>query len=283
MAAPQVKRMVWTIVGAAAAAYLGLVALVYLVQEKMLFFPTAELYRSPGDIGWDYEDIVAEHGGGKTHGWYIPAEGKGLGVILFSHGNAGNIADRLESVGIFRAMGLDTLVYDYGGYGESDGKPSESRCYQDVRAMWKHLTEDRGVSPNRIILFGRSLGGAVTADLAAEVRPAGVILESTFTSVPDVAQEYYRFLPVKFLTRLNFSTKSKVQKISSPLFIIHSPQDSLIPFHHGQRLFELAHEPKQFMEIRGDHNEGFVLTGQSYLTGLKNFITPLVAPPTPLD
>jgi hypothetical protein len=192
--------------------------------------------------------------------------------VLFSHGNAGNIGDRLLSVKLFRELGYDTLVYDYGGYGTSSGKPTEQRCYDDIRAMWAYLTETRGVAPERIVLFGRSLGAGVSCQLATEVDAGAVILESAFLSVPAMAKTLYPIFPFGWLIRHRFDNEAKVGTLRSPVLFVHSPDDEIIPYEHGQRLFALASEPKAFLEIRGGHNEGFWMTGEAYGAGLEEFL-----------
>jgi fermentation-respiration switch protein FrsA (DUF1100 family) len=195
--------------------------------------------------------------------------------LLFSHGNAGNIADWLAAAPTFRDMGFSVLLYDYGGYGNSTGKVSEARCYADARAMWKWLTETRHVSPEKILIYGQSLGGGVAADLAREVHPGAVVLESTFTSVPDAAARKLPFLPVRWLCSYQFNTAAKIGDIHAPIMILHSPDDTLVPFAQGKKLFELANEPKTFVEIRGGHNDGFAKSKDVYLAAWKQFAGPL--------
>ncbi|MGC8846378.1 MAG: alpha/beta hydrolase, partial [Candidatus Hydrogenedens sp.] len=208
------------------------------IFPNILYQKSTYIYRTPDFYQWEYEDIVVQVDKKKTHGWYIPCE-ESKGVVLFSHGNAGNIADRLESVGIFRKLGLSVLVYDYGGYGKSTGRPSEERCCNDALAMWKYLIGRKGYSPQNVILFGRSLGGAVTADLATKVECAGVILESTFLSTIDVAKDMFSWFPERFARGNEFYTKKKLKNIKSPVLVIHSPQDTLIKYYHGQKIFDL--------------------------------------------
>jgi len=264
-------------------AYAALLVLLYLVQDKLVFPGGRIMDRTPADrpFGWEYEDLRLRVGEETTNAWYIPLE-NARGTVLFSHGNGGAMPDRLESIAVFRELGFSVLIYDYGGYGRSTGKASEERCYGDIRAAWRYLTEARGVAPERIVLFGRSLGGGATAQLATEVHAGAVILESTFTSAPQLAQEKLPIFWVKPFVRTRFDNAHKVPFIKSPVLHVHSHDDSLIPFRHGRRLFELANEPKQFLEIRGEHNEGFVISGQQYLDGLAGFLAPLSpkAPPS---
>ncbi len=242
------------------------------LYSKFLYPATKDVYRSPKYYGWDFEEVILESNHFKTYGWYIPPDSEPIGYVLFSHGNAGNIADRLESVGIFRKMGLAVLVYDYGGYGKSTGKPSEKRCCEDAYLMWKWLTEIKKIPTDKIILFGRSLGGAVTADLATRVNCAGVILESTFLSTIDVGRDIFGWVPKSFAMGNEFNTKDKLSKIKSPVLVVHSPEDRLVKFYHGRKIYELIESEKYFLEIRGDHNDGFIITGEKYLNGLKSFI-----------
>lgn len=266
------RRMLIFALAVFALMYLGLVAILAMVQGRLLFFPTSEIDRTPSDFGWEYDGVSLEVGQEKTSGWYVHTEDRPKGVILFSHGNAGNISGRLESVGLFRDMGYDVFLYDYGGYGESTGKPSEKRCYEDIRAAWRYLTDERKIAPEEIVLHGRSLGAGPTCQLATEVVPAAVILESAFTSVPDIAQEFYPIVPVRFLLTLRFDNGAKVGRFQSPVMVVHSVDDDLIPFHHGEKLFDLAREPKAFLEINGDHNSGIWISRERYTSGLAQFL-----------
>jgi len=255
-----------------ALAYVGLAVILAFFQDRLLFPLTKDIYRDPGHYQWDFEDVWLDAGEGeKSHAWWVPHP-QPRGVCLFSHGNAGNLADRLESIGSLRAHGLSVLAYDYGGYGKSSGKPSEQRIYRDIRAAWKHLTEVRGFVPEEIILFGRSMGGGATVELAKDTRCAGVILESTFASVPAAAHDAFPYLPARWLVRHKFDNLAKVPQIESPLLIIHSPDDTLVRYHHGQSLFAAATEPKTFLEITGDHNTGFVQSGDVYRLGWQRFL-----------
>lgn len=249
-----------------------------LGQRKLIFPASRDMVRDPGDFGWAYDEISLPVNGKETHGWYVPMENH-RGVVLFSHGNAGNLSGRLESIGLLRSLGFSVLAYDYGGYGYSTGKPSEKRCYADIRAMWDYLVTERAIPEAQIVLFGRSLGAAPTADLAPSVKPGAVVLESAFLSVPDVAKEMPGVGHLTWLIRHRFGNKNKVAKITSPVLIIHSPDDEVIPYEHGKRLFELANEPKTFLEIRGDHNLGFVFSEPVYRPGWESFLIAAGFPP----
>ncbi len=257
--------------------YLALIAValfsvaLYLAQGKLIFLGAREMDRDPGDAGLAFDDIRLPVSGYETHAWYVPLENH-RGVVLFSHGNAGNLSGRLESIGLLRSFGFSVLAYDYGGYGYSTGTPSEERCYADIRAMWDYLITVKRIPEEQIVLFGRSLGAAPTAELAQSVTPGAVVLESAFLSVPDVARKMALVGRLTWLIRHRFENKNKVAKITSPVLFIHSPDDEVIPYEHGRRLFELAPEPKTFLEIRGDHNLGFVISEPVYRPGWEAFL-----------
>ena len=240
------------------AIYLAFVLLVYFNQSYLVYFPEKQIGNTPGAIGLDYTAVNIATGDGETlHGWWVPvADAKG--TVLFFHGNAGNISHRINYLAMFKQLGYNTLLFDYRGYGQSSGTPSESGTYLDAQAAWRYLIEIQGIVPERIVLFGESLGGAVAAWLAAREKPGLLALVSTFTSVPDLAAEIYPFLPVRWISRFDYNTLEFLQSITCPVFIAHSPQDEIIPYRHGQRLFQAAPEPKQFLPLQGTHNTGFI-------------------------
>ena len=264
-----------TLLIAAASFYVLLALMLFLCQDRMVFLsnlPGRALTATPRDAGFDYEDVTLETSDGlKLHGWYVPAA-QARGVVLFLHGNAGNISHRLDSIAIFRELGLDTLIIDYRGYGQSQGKPSEQGTYLDAEAAWHYLVSNREVAADRIIVFGRSLGGAVAAWLANQYRPAALIIESSFSSALDMARKLYPFMPVRLITRLDYPVKLYVSRLHCPLLVIHSRDDEIIPFTMAEAIYNSAAEPKSLLEIWGDHNNGFLLSGDRYLSGLNEFI-----------
>ena len=260
-----------------AAAWLALMILVYFFQARLIFYPSRTLGQTPADIKLDYEEVFLQgRDAVEIHGWWLPAE-NARATLLFLHGNAGNISHRLDSLKIFHALGLDTLIIDYRGYGKSRGKPSEQGTYLDAMAAWRYLTEDKGIRPQQIIIFGRSLGGAVAVRLAADTRAAGLILESTFTSITDVGRQHYPYLPVNYLARIHYPSIDRIDKINSPLLCIHSREDEIIPYRLGRALYDRAAEPKYFLEISGGHNGGFLESGRRYTAGLDAFIDAVMA------
>jgi len=268
-------RTLLTILTIAVSVYLVLALMLYLLQGRMVFLsntPGRALTASPGDIGLDYEDVsLATRDNEVLHGWFIPAT-QSAGVVLFFHGNAGNISHRLDSIEIFHQLNLDVLIIDYRGYGQSSGKTSEQGTYLDAQAAWDYLVNERDFAPGKIVIFGRSLGGAVASWLAARTNPGAVILESSFTSGPDMAGRLYPFLPARLITRLKYPVKEYVEHISSPLLVIHSSQDEIIPYDMGQSIYAAAPEPKEMLVLSGDHNGGFLLNRNQYLAAIGNFL-----------
>ena len=268
---------IWIII-IIAGAYLTFVGFLFIFQSQYIYFPERTLSADPSSIGLHFESISFETADGvKLSGWFIPGE-SAKGVILFCHGNAGNISHRLESIQIFHQLGLDVFIFDYRGYGQSQGKPTEQGTYQDAEAAWRYLTEERQVLPSQIIVFGRSLGAAVASWLAQSHTPGALILESTFTSLPDIAATLYPYLPAKLLLRFEYNTAEYLGRVDCPVLIVHSHDDEIMPFSHGRQLFETASEPKKFLEISGTHNEGFITSGKHYGEGLNAFILEHVEP-----
>ncbi|MGM0597987.1 MAG: alpha/beta hydrolase [Myxococcota bacterium] len=265
-------RFIFRILILAPVLYIILVVFVYYYQNNLLYYPESGIAATPENYGLDWENIyfeTADHI--KLNGWFLPGKNSEE-VILLSHGNAGNISNRLPLLRLLNTLGINIFIYDYRGYGRNEGSPGEAGLYLDIEAAFSYLQETKNFKPKQIILMGRSLGGGVTGHLAARERVKGVILESTFTSVPNLAADLYWFLPVRQLCKNNFATINKVARIKSPLLIIHSREDELIPFEHGQKLFEKATEPKSFLAITGSHNQGSLNSKKEYITALKSFI-----------
>jgi len=268
---------IWIVV-IIAGVYIIFAGFLFIFQSHYVYYPERVLLADPGSIGLDFESVDFETAdGAKLSGWFIPGDST-RGVILFCHGNAGNISHRLESIQIFHQLGLDVFIFDYRGYGQSEGKPTEQGTYQDAEAAWQYLVETRQVEPSQVVVFGRSLGGAVASWLAQSHRPRALILESTFTSVPNIAATLYPYLPVRFLSRFQYATAEYLVRIECPVLIVHSRNDEIMPFSHGRQLFEMAKEPKEFLEISGTHNEGFITSGKHYEQGLDAFILEHVEP-----
>lgn len=252
--------------------YFGLVVMAYLFQGRLLYQPGRRISMTPEDIGLPYEEVpLLTSDGVHLSAWYVPSE-RERGVVLFCHGNAGNMSHRLDSINIFHELRLSVMIFDYRGYGRSAGAASEEGTYRDAEAALIYLTRDRGVGPASIIVFGRSLGGAVAAHVALNHAAAALIVESSFTSVPDLGAELYPFLPVRLISRFRYPTAAFVERIGIPKLFIHSPDDEVIPFRHGERLLAFGAEPKEFLRIQGGHNDGFLVSGRLYREGLDSFI-----------
>lgn len=267
-------RMIWQALLVLAAAYAGLVLLVYIFQSRLIFYPETgrEFSATPGRIGLQYEDLQLKTSDGiSLHGWFIPAQHP-RGTVLFLHGNAGNISHRLDSVRMFNRLGYGMLLFDYRGYGSSGGVPTEQGTYRDAEAAWQYLTEQRRLPASDIVLFGESLGGAIAAWLAAREKPAALVIASGFTSVPELAQQIYPYLPARWLARASYDTRGYLRSVTAPVLIAHSPDDEIIPFTHGRALFAAANPPKQFLELAGGHNDGFIFMRDSWIRALDVFL-----------
>jgi len=266
-----------------AACYGLLVVVVYFMQGRMLYLsgvPGRTLTMTPTNVGMDYQDVSIETTDGVTlHGWFIT--GRSSQVLLFFHGNAGNISHRLDSIRLFQDLGLSVLIIDYRGYGQSEGRTTERGIYRDADAAWRYLIEDRGIVASDIVIFGRSLGASVASRLAAQQQPLALIVESSFTSVPDIAQHLYPWLPARWLSRLSHATRDYVRDVRCPVLVVHSRDDEIIPFHHGEAIYASANEPRTLLALRGTHNDAFLRDERTYIEGVRTFLTGLSAPALP--
>lgn len=285
------KKTGWRIVCTLLLLCLGIKVFAMLFEGRFIYFP--EKY--PGGI-WEVQGARAGEGhivpaiedssfvsqdGVNLHGWYCTpgrvrddsfSSHQAEMVLLFFHGNAGNITHRYDMIQRLMALPVNVFIIDYRGYGKSQGSPSEKGLYLDAQAAWHYLVFQRRIPTGRIILFGESLGGAVAIDLATCVRPRGLIVQSSFTSIPDMAKTIFLFFP-RFLVRTKMDSVRKIPNVSCPKLFIHSQQDDVVPYRFGRRLFEAASEPKQFYEVPGaSHNETFLVGGEAYLEVLRRFV-----------
>ena len=266
------RRMLYSILFIVSAAWLFLALFLYFFQTRMIYFPEKTLEFTPAVLSLPYEDVYLTTSDGiSIHGWFMEKE-NALSTVLVLHGNAGNISHRLETLQIFYELGMAVFIIDYRGYGRSEGSPSEAGTYLDAKAAWFYLTEGRKLDAKDIIVFGRSLGGAVAVWLAERHEPAALVIESTFTSIPEMGKRYYPYLPVGLLTRIRYPTIERIGRINRPVLVIHSRDDEIIPFEFGQSLYSAAPDPKVFLEISGGHNDGFLIEGKRYREGLLMFI-----------
>jgi len=239
-------------------AYAGVCALAFALQERLVFFPGPPPRTTPADRGLAFEEVWLEVEGERLHLWWLPADvvapASSRGAVVFCHGNAGSIEQRIGAAAAWVRRGFDVALFDYRGYGASAGTPTEAGTYADARAAYAHVTRTRAHAPSRVLVHGRSLGGAVAVDLAAERPVGGLVLEATFTSLPDVGAAVYPWLPVRALSRLRYASIDKIASVDAPLFAAHDPADTIVPFEFGRRLFDAAREPKVFAEFAGGHN-----------------------------
>jgi len=266
------SQLGWSAARVAVASYVGLCILMYWRQAKYIYYPSRELTLTPATAGLAFDDVTLRTTDGETiHGWYVPASGA-VATVLFCHGNAGNIWNRIDSIWRFHDLGMNVLIFDYRGYGKSSGTPSELGTYRDAESAWNYLTGERRIPPARIVAFGESLGGAVAAWVAEEKKPGALIVESTFTSVPDLASRFYPILPVRLLCRFRYNTLARMPRIRCPVLVMHSEDDEIVPFAHGRKLFDAAADPKVFFALRGSHNTGREEVGKPYDEAVARFV-----------
>lgn len=283
-------------------AYAGILIILMLLEEKFIYFP---IKYPAGE--WDVEEIYAGRGqtipkvedcffsatdGVRLHGWFCTPQRKteqGMApvptemTLLWFHGNAGNISHRYDMIRRLMPLPVSVFILDYRGYGKSKGEPSEQGIYLDARAAWDYLVQQRGLSAGRIALFGKSLGSAAAIELATQVDPAGLIVQSGFTSIPEMASAVLPFIP-RHMVRTKMDSIGKVGRIRCPKLFIHSPTDEVVPYALGRRLYEAAAEPKRFYQVAGaPHNETYLVGGAAYLEALRSFLHSCApnAPPNP--
>jgi len=245
-------------------AYLVLGLILYFMQPRFLYGPVREVPYTPGELGLTFESVAFKSADSlELTGWYIPAEDSKLTVLL-CQGNGGNMVHRLDSINIFHNLGVNCFIFDYRGYGRSEGKPTEEGTYLDAAAAYKWLTEVKKIRPDDIIIFGRSLGGSIAAQLAGKVKAKGLAIESTFTSYVEMGKKFYPYMPVRWFASFSYKTTDYIKEVHCPVMIIHSRNDEIVPFEFGLELYETANEPKEFVEIFGSHNDGFLVCGEAY-------------------
>jgi fermentation-respiration switch protein FrsA (DUF1100 family) len=284
--------------------YVGVCVIVRFLQSHLIYFPARDYYATPSDVGLEFEDLTLRTEDGLALGaWHIPHPAP-KGSLIFCHGNAGNMSDRLHSIKLLHDMGLNVLIFDYRGFGRSEGRPSEQGTYDDVVAAWKYVVETQGVSPDRIVLFGRSLGGAVAIELADRIQsgavqfqtghdrreassdtpqpggplgqvPRALVVESTFTNLEDIGRLHYPLLPVRWLLTYRYDSITKVPRITCPKLFMHGTEDTLIPLKYGRKLFDAAADPKQFLETPGGHNEAGFTYAPEFAGRLEAFLDEL--------
>lgn len=227
-------------------------------EHRQIYHPSRELEAAGAELGRLFEDVrFAAPDGVELHGWFFPADRSSTRAhlaLLICHGNGGNISHRLGLCAALLETGASVFVFDYRGYGQSRGRPSEEGTYRDAQAAHQWLRQ-RGFKGEQIIAFGESLGGGVASDLALRETLGGVVLQSTFTSIPDIGKELFPWLPVRLIGTIKYDTHSKLPRLQVPVLVIHSREDDLVPFRHAEKNFAVARAPKLFRELRGKHND----------------------------
>ncbi|MBI4613592.1 MAG: alpha/beta hydrolase [Planctomycetes bacterium] len=252
-------------------------------EDAFIYFPTKhpEGRWDPKRLGLGVEDVhFAASDRTELHGWFVAAEAP-VATLLFCHGNAGNITDRAEIAAAMREVGFSVFLFDYRGYGKSEGKPSEEGLYLDGEAAFDWLARQDDVDRGRIVLFGESLGGAVAAELALRRKAGALVLQSTFTSAREMARRVLPIFPVGPFLRHDYDTLGKAPRIRVPLLVVHGDRDSMIPFEMGRRIYEAANDPKRFHPVeRADHNDLYDVGGMSYMRELRRFVEEHLGPAT---
>lgn len=246
-------------------------------EHRQIYFPTRTLEATGHELGRPFEEVyVTASDGVRLHCWYFPSDAgsrRAGWALLVCHGNGGNISHRLALAEALLRTGVSVLLFDYRGYGRSEGRPNEAGTYRDARAAYEWL-RTRGHEPARIVAAGESLGGAVAAHLATEVPLAGLILMGAFTSIPDVGSELYPWLPVRWLARTRYATRDYLHQTRLPVLILHSRTDELVGFHHAESNFAAVPGPKWLRELRGDHNESLA-DGERITAAVEEFLKAL--------
>ena len=245
-------------------------------ERSQVYVPSRKLDATGAELGRPCEDVWLQASDGvRLHGWFFPANPgspRASLALLHLHGNAGNISHRLNFYQAWLSLGVNLFAFDYRGFGQSEGTPDEEGTYLDGQAAYRWLRE-KGFAPEQIVVLGKSLGGGIASELALREPIGGLILQNTFTSIPDIGAELFPFLPVRRLARIRYSTVEKLPRISVPILVAHSRDDRFIGIHHGQRNFAASREPKQFLELRGEHNDPFAGGGERlYLEGLDRYL-----------
>ncbi|MCA9393719.1 MAG: alpha/beta hydrolase [Candidatus Omnitrophica bacterium] len=241
------------------------------LEYGLIYIPSREMKADPQSAGLAYEDVYLKTADGvRLNGWFLKGRGD-TATMLFFHGNAGNISHRMERLALFRDMGLNVFIIDYRGYGRSKGRPTEEGLYLDGFAAYDYLLKRDDVDPDRIIVYGASLGGAVAVEVAAKRPVAGLIVEASFTSIPDVAKLHVPWVPRSWIgTRMDSLTK--IRAIEAPKLILHSSDDEVIPYRMAESLFRAAPEPKSFIPLNGNHAYAWQTSGDRFVKGIEAFL-----------
>jgi fermentation-respiration switch protein FrsA (DUF1100 family) len=284
-------RFVGLLVAAAILAFPtgGYMSLLEVLERQFIFFPMTQVELTPANLGIPFDDVYfMTQDGHSLNGWFIPAPagdaaadtGNSDITLLWFHGNAGNIGHRVDDLALFHhLLGVNVFIFDYRGYGNSQGKPSERGVYQDAHASLAYLVDRPDVDPEHIVYYGRSLGAAVAVELALHHRPHGMVLYSPFTSLADMGAELYAFSPVRLLAGSRLDSLARIGQYHGPLLVIHGEADEIIPIEQGEHLFAAANEPKSFYPLPGvGHNDGLADAGPGFWNVCRRFLDSFVNP-----
>jgi pimeloyl-ACP methyl ester carboxylesterase len=273
-------KLLFGVLGLAGVIYLALCGWLWVAQRQLMFLPSPTLQATPTAYGLAYKDVwipVTSAGGGQLHGWWLPADSYSELTILYLHGNAGNVSSNLEKAMELRSLGANVLAIDYRGYGLSSGPfPSEQRLYDDAWAGWKFLQRDQGISPQHLVIYGHSLGGAIGIELARQIpHLAGLIVEGSFTSMADMAtlSQYNGWFPVRQLLTQQFASIAKVTQLKVPTLYLHGLADASVPAAMSQALYEATSAPKDLWLVpEADHNDLADWAGDEFHRRLRQFL-----------
>jgi len=244
------------------------------IETRGIYFPQKAIEVYPSDAGVEFEEVnLKTQDGVLINGWFIPQD-KARYTLLFLHGNAGNISYRLEKINLLQSCGANVFIIDYRGFGKSQGRPSEKGFYLDARAAYDYLLSGRNILPGQIILYGESMGTAVSVDLASREKVGGVILEGAFSCGRDMARIIYPFMP-PFVFSDSFNSLKKIKNVRAPKLFLHSKDDEIVPFLLAQKLYNASFEPKKFQELKGNHNNLFIESGGEYVDAVSSFVAKL--------
>lgn len=247
-------------------------------EHSNVYHPSAELEMRVTDVGIPGEEVwLTTDDKVRVNAWYFPVRensARAQFTVLFAHGNGGNISHRDDLYRLWHGLGVNLLAFDYRGYGLSEGKPSEKGTYLDAKAGYDWLI-GKGFKPENIIVLGESLGGGIASWVAAEQKVGALVLQSTYTSVPNLGKELFPYLPVHLLASIHYNTLERLPKIKVPVLIMHSRGDTLIRFHHAERNFQAANEPKRLRELQGDHNDALFAAPEAYRAAVEEFLQSL--------
>lgn len=240
------------------------------IERYFIYAPRKSLITTPAEHGLDFESVqFSASDGVKLHGWWVPIP-NARATVLLCHGNSGNVSYQLDQIKVFHQLRLSVFTFDYRGFGQSEGKPSEDGLYRDGKAAWDYLVAQKHLAPERIVIFGHSLGGSVAAWLSKEVKAGAVIVQATFATMKQIAKCFYPYFPLRKIMRSRYDNLAYIAQAQCPVLVIHSPDDEVVPFEHGKQVFEAAKPPKEFLQISLGHDGA--VKSPNYLSGIKAFL-----------